>query len=138
MVGVALRSKGYQNIDGFDLSHNMVKKAKQTKAYRTLTGGCDMTQPIKIYPDNRYDAAISCGVFTTGHVPPTAVEEMIRITKSGGLVVLSTRKSYYDSTNFQEVCEQIQADNKAKLISSIIDGPYIVEEKAHYWAFKVC
>ncbi|MGK7873136.1 MAG: class I SAM-dependent methyltransferase [Xenococcaceae cyanobacterium] len=138
LVGFALRRKGYHNIDGFDLSYGMVEEAEKTRAYRTLTGGCDMTQPIEAYADSSYDAAISCGVFTLGHVPPTALEEMIRLTKPGGLVVVSTRKSYYDSSDFQEVCHRLQAENKVKLVSSIIDGPYIAEEGAHYWAFRVC
>ena len=138
LVGAALHRQGYQNIDGLDLSHGMVEKASKTQAYRTLTGGCDMTEPIETYPDNRYNAAISCGVFTLGHVPPTALEEMIRITKPGGLVVVSTRKSYYDRTNFQAVCDRLQAENKVKLVSSIMDGPYLMEEGAHYWAFRVC
>ena len=138
LVGMALRRKGYNNVDGFDLSYGMVEEAEKTEAYRSLTGGCDMTKRIEAYPDNCYDAAISCGVFTLGHVPPTAIEEMIRITKPGGLVVVSTRKSYYDSTDFQGVCDRLESENKAKLVSSIIDGPYIAEEGAHYWAFKVC
>jgi len=138
LVGLALRRKGYSNIDGFDLSHGMVQAAEKTEAYRNLTGGCDMSQRIEAYPDNHYDATVSCGVFTLGHVPPTALEEMIRVTKPGGLVVVSTRKSYYDSTDFQEVCDRMQAENKVLLVSSIIDGPYIAEEGAHYWAFKVC
>ncbi|NET60764.1 MAG: methyltransferase domain-containing protein [Symploca sp. SIO2E6] len=138
LVGVALRRKGYHNIDGFDLSYGMVEQADKTQAYRALEGGCDMTQRIDVYPDNYYDASISCGVFTTGHVSPTAIEEMIRVTKPGGLVVVSTRKSYYDSTNFQEVCDHVQEENKVKLVSSVIDGPYIAEEGAHYWALQVC
>lgn len=138
LVGIALRRKGYNNVDGFDLSYGMVEEAEKTEAYRALTGGCDMTKRIEAYPDNCYDAAISCGVFTLGHVPPTALEEMIRITKPGGLVVVSTRKSYYESTDFQGICDRLETENKAKLVSSIIDGPYIAEEGAHYWAFKVC
>jgi len=138
LVGLALSRKGYNNIDGFDLSDGMVEEASKTEAYRNLTSGCDMNQRIEAYPDNHYDAAVNCGVFTLGHVPPTALEEMIRFTKPGGLVVVSTRKSYYDSTDFQGVCDRLQAENKAKLVSWIIDGPYIAEEGAHYWAFKVC
>lgn len=138
LVGVALRRQGYQNIDGFDLSSSMVEKAKATQAYRTLRGNCDMTQHIAAYNDNSYDAAISCGVFTLGHVPPTAIKEMIRVTKPGGLVMVSTRKSYYDSTDFQSVCDRVQAENKVTLVSCIMDGPYIAEEGAHYWAFRVC
>ena len=137
LVGVALRRKGYHNIDGFDLSHSMVEQAEKTQAYRALKGGCDMTKKIDVYSDNQYDASISCGVFTTGHVFPRAIEEMIRVTKPGGLVVVSTRKSYYDSTNFQEVCDRVQEENKAKLVSSVMDGPYIAEEGAHYWALQV-
>lgn len=137
LVGLALSRKGYRNIDGFDLSHGMVEAAAKTDAYRQLTGGCDLTQRIDDYPDNRYDAAVSCGVFTLGHVPPVAIEEMMRVVKPGGLVVVSTRKSYYESTDFQETCERLQEENKATLVSSIIDGPYIAEEGAHYWAFKV-
>jgi len=139
LVGVALHRRGYKNIDGFDISPGMVEAAAKTDSYRKLEGGtaCDLTQNIKYYADNQYDASMSCGVFTLGHVPPTAVEEMIRFTKSGGLVVVSTRKSYYDSTNFQQVCDRLQAEKKVKLVSSIIDGPYIAEEGAHYWAFEV-
>jgi len=139
LVGVALRRKGYKNVDGFDISPGMVEAAEKTDSYRKLEGGteCDLTQRIKYYADNQYDASISCGVFTLGHVPPTAIEEMIRFTKPGGLVVVSTRKSYYDSTNFQEECDRLQAEKKVKLVSSIIDGPYIAEEGAHYWAFEV-
>ncbi len=137
LVGVALHHQGYKNIDGFDLSYGMVEKAEKTGAYNTLIGGSDMTKRLEAYPNDYYDAALSCGVFTLGHVPPTALKEMIRVTKSGGLVVVSTRKSYYDSTNFQEVCDQLQVENKVSLVSSIIDGPYIAEEGAHYWTFKV-
>lgn len=138
LVGAELHRLGYKNIDGFDLSQSMVEQAETTKAYRSLTGSCDMTQRIETYADNSYDATISCGVFTLGHVPPTALNEMIRITKPGGLVVVSTRKSYYDSTDFQDVCDRLQSENKVSLVSSIIDGPYIAEEGAHYWAFRVC
>ncbi|EKV03255.1 methylase involved in ubiquinone/menaquinone biosynthesis [Leptolyngbya sp. PCC 7375] len=137
LVGVALRHRGYQHIDGFDLSQNMVREAESTQAYRTLTGNCDMTQRIVAYQDNSYDATISCGVFTLGHVPPTAIEEMIRVTKPGGLVVVSTRKSYYDSTDFQSVYKRLQTEKKVTLVSYIMDGPYIAEEGAHYWAFRV-
>ncbi|WP_200817758.1 hypothetical protein, partial [Calothrix rhizosoleniae] len=78
------------------------------------------------------------GVFTSGHVPPTALEELIRITNPGGLLLFSTRKSYYDNSDFSTVCNRLQEEGKVKLIHSVIDGPYIAEEGAHYWAFEVC
>lgn len=137
LVGVVLQDMGYQTIDGFDLSDSMVEIAEQTNSYQDLKGGVDMTRKIDHYDDNQYDASLACGVFTLGHVPPESIEELIRVTRPGGYVVVSTRKSYYDSTNFQEVAEQLQSDNKVKLLEHWKDGPYIQEEGAHYWAFQV-
>ncbi len=138
LVGTVLKQKGYQKVDGFDLSEGMVEKAQATYSYRSLNSGIDMTQKNEVYEDNKYDATVCCGVFTLGHVPPTALSELIRITKPGGWVVLSTRKSYYDSSNFQEVCDRYQQEGKVKLVNHVKDGPYIAEEGAHYWAFAVC
>ncbi|MEO1561019.1 MAG: class I SAM-dependent methyltransferase, partial [Cyanobacteria bacterium J06632_19] len=69
--------------------------------------------------------------------PPTSLEELIRITKKGGLLLVSTRKSYYDSSDFQIVCDSFQEQGKFTLIDSVMDGPYIAEEGAHYWAFVI-
>ena len=137
LVGNALCRQGFQNIDGFDLSHKMVEIARQTEAYRYLRGGCDMTSRIEFYQDDRYQATVCCGVFTTGYVHPIALEELIRITKAGGILLVSTRKSYYDVSDFQLVIDNFQEEGKFSLIDSVIDGPYIAEEGAHYWAFKI-
>ncbi|NEQ39816.1 MAG: class I SAM-dependent methyltransferase [Okeania sp. SIO3I5] len=138
LVGIVLKAKGYHHVDGSDLSEGMVEKARSTGAYNVLESGIDLTKINKAYEDNQYDATVCCGVFTLGHVPPTALSELIRITKPGGWVVVSTRKSYYDSTNFQEVCDRYQQEGKVKLVNHVQDGPYIAEEGAHYWAFLVC
>lgn len=138
LVGIFLKQKGYRQVDGFDLSEKMVEKAQATDAYRTLNGGIDMTQKNEVYKDNQYDAILCCGVFTLGHVPPDSLSELIRIAKPGGLIVVSTRKSYYDSTDFQAVCDRFVAEGKIKRVSNQMDGPYIAEEGAHYWAFAVC
>ncbi len=137
LVGVALKRLGYIHVDGFDLSHKMVDIASETGCYGALEGGCDMTQIIPAYQDNQYDASVSCGVFTLGHVPPQSLAEMIRFTKPGGLIVVSTRLSYYNSTDFQAECDRLQANNIVTLTSFVKFGPYIAEEGAHYWAFRV-
>lgn len=138
LVGVALKDKGFRKIDGFDLSHQMVEKAKATQAYQSLEGGCDINCRIRVYQDGQYEVIVCCGVFTSGHVHPIALEELIRMTQPGGLIIVSTRKSYYENSDFQTTSEQLQADGKVKLIHSVIDGPYIAEEGAHYWAYQVC
>lgn len=137
LVGVILKEMGYSAIDGFDLSDRMVDIAKETNCYQELLGGIDMNEKIEAYKDNQYDGSLACGVFTLGHVPPESINEMIRFTRPGGLIVVSTRKSYYNSTNFQEVVDQLDADGTVKLLEHWKDGPYITEEGAHYWALQV-
>ncbi|PNW48807.1 UNVERIFIED_CONTAM: ubiquinone/menaquinone biosynthesis protein [Euhalothece sp. KZN 001] len=138
LVGVILKDMGYRAIDGFDLSEKMVEVAKDTNSYQELLGGIDMNYKIEAYQDNQYDASLACGVFTLGHVPPESINEMIRFTRTDGLIIVSTRKSYYNGTNFQEVVDQLQTDGKVKLLEHWKDGPYITEEGAHYWALQVC
>jgi len=137
LVGIALRETGYRHIDGFDLCDTMVAKARQTGAYRSLISGCNMLQRIPAYEENQYDVTLCCGVFTTGHVPPIALRELIRITKPGGVVLVSTRKSYYETTEFKSVYQRLQQAGHIKLMDCVMDGPYLAEEGAHYWAFQV-
>ena len=137
LVGVALHAEGYRRIDGFDLCHEMVKKAEEPGVYRTLTGGCNLMEPIPHYRDNQYEVCVCCGVFTVGHVPPTSLAELVRITQPGGLVLASTRKSYYETTEFKPLYEQLIAQGAITLIDYVMDGPYLEEEGAHYWAFQV-
>jgi len=84
---------------------------RQTGAYRALISGGHILQTIPAYEESQYEAndtlpsdvTVCCGVFTTGHVPPIALRELIRITKPGGVVLVSTRKSYYETTEFKRV-----------------------------------
>lgn len=135
LVGVELKKKGYRIIDGCDISQNMIEIAEKLKVYRSLSANVDLND-MDTFKDNQHDVVISCGVFTLGHVPPEALNEIVRITKTCGLVVISTRTSYYDKTNFQEVCYNLESIGKIEIVEHII-GPYIEEENAHYWTFKV-
>lgn len=136
LVGKALYERGYCYIEGFDLCPSMVAAAEKTEVYGALKSGCDLTRTLP-YLSDCYDVTVCCGVFTRGHVPPKALNELVRITKPGGILLVSTRKSYYDSTEFEDVCQQLEKAGLAKRIAQVMDGPYLKEENAHYWTFLV-
>lgn len=136
LVGVVLRERGYTTIDGFDLSKEMADVAMQTGAFRSVQGGIDMCQPLDVYEDEQYEAILCCGVFTLGHVPPSAMRELARITRRGGVVAVTTRKSYFEESNFGSECRKIVDEGLMTLVHKVFDGPYIDEEGAHYWAFR--
>jgi predicted TPR repeat methyltransferase len=126
LVGVELGNLGYHDIEGFDLSDSMAQRALATGAYRQVKGGIDMMQATQSYAAEAYDALLSVGVFTLGHVPPEALLVLLSLTRPGGLLVVSTRTHYYDQTDFQQRVDELLADGRIELQ----DGA------AHYWVFS--
>ena len=49
-----------------------------------------------------FDAVISVGVFTLGHAPASAFDELARITKPGGHIIFSLRTDMYEEGGFKE------------------------------------
>ena len=136
LVGIELQKLGYAEIDGFDLSEEMAKLAIATGAYQNVLGAVDMMRATEHYSGAAYDAILSVGVFTLGHVPPEALDVLLKLTRSGGLLVISTRTHYYNDTNYQQVVDRLCADGQVELLQRMDDAPYNNDGDAHYWVFK--
>jgi len=61
---------------------------------------------------------------------------LLRLTRAGGLLVISTRTHYYDQTNFQQVVDELTTSQQAELIQLIEDAPYNNDGDGHYWVFR--
>ncbi len=135
LLARVLGEAGYTNIDGFDLSPEMVDIARQTGLYRHLEGNVDLNAPVKREWVHQYDCTVSVGVFTPGHVPPRALSQLARMTRPGGLVIVSTRVEYYQSENFQQVSDDLESRGTLTLIKTLKNASYTTDEKAHYWVY---
>lgn len=135
-VGIELKALGYDDVDGFDLSAPMAQQASASGAYREVLGDIDMMLAGESYTDASYDAVLSAGVFTLGHVPPEALFILLQLTKTDGLLVVSTRTHYYDQTTFQQIVDDLTAKNHLELVQVIKDAPYNNDGEGHYWVFK--
>lgn len=139
LVGLQLREALAGGvIDGVDLSHEMVAEASRTGAYRHLTGGTDLNLGMREFSEHRYDAVVSCGVFLSAHVKPRGLEGLLRITRPGGLVVVSTRKRYLAETDFEVRVKTLVEDDRIELLERHRDLPYVADEDAEYWVMKTC
>lgn len=136
LVGVELKARGFGLIDGCDLSHEMVEKAAETGAYRKLQGGVNLEEAIGCFGDMRYDAILSCGVFTLGHVAPEAVLNLLPLLREDGVIVLSTRQRYTAEHGFEEFCQKLERRGVLTLDEVVADAPYIDDEKADYWIIR--
>ncbi len=106
LVGANLHQKGYRNLEGFDYSAQMLARAKDKGIYSRLHQG-DLTGKLDL-PENSYDAIISVGTFTCGHVGPEAFAELIRITKPGGHLCFTVRDQAWEEDNYRIAMDKIE------------------------------
>ena len=93
-----LHQKGYTNLDGVDLSPDMVHVAQERNIYQQVMVA-DVNQPLEI-DDAIYDAAISSGTFTHGHVGPEPLDEIFRILRPGGILACTVHNDLWHSHGF--------------------------------------
>ncbi|MEM7123296.1 MAG: methyltransferase domain-containing protein [Pseudomonadota bacterium] len=89
MLGDQLAERGFTTMDANDLSEGMLEIAKTKGIYRD----CQLMELGKslAYASNTYDAVTVCGVFTPNHAPASSLDELVRITKPGGLILYTLR-----------------------------------------------
>ena len=136
LVGVELQRLDYIHVDGFDLALEMAELASASGAYRQVTGNIDMLRAIEDYPQREYDALLSIGVFTLGHVPPQALEVLVQLVRRDGLLVISTRSHYFEKTDYQQTVDALLSSGQLKQLQVIWDAPYNHDGDAHYWVFR--
>lgn len=101
LSGPYLRALGYDAIEGLDFSEEMLGLARLRNAYGELKRATlGETLP---WPDGYFGAFLSTGVFTEGHAPATSLEELVRITRSGGHAIFTVRDSVLEKGGFRAV-----------------------------------
>ena len=115
LVGEFLYRTGNKKIIGIDISSEMLEQAKLKKCYSLLVKG-DVTKKIPL-KTNSFGAVVSAGTFTHGHVGPNAFDELLRITKPGGLFVLSINTKVFVKNGFKEKFMQIKNSISVPLLN---------------------
>lgn len=105
LVGELLGTVGYPEVDALDASPGMLAVARTKDAYREFHHAF-LGQPLA-FEDGKYAAAISTGVFTTGHVGVEGLPELLRVVRPGGVIVLSVKMTLWDS-GFADYLSQAQ------------------------------
>ena len=136
LVGVELAAAGYLIIDGLDLSAEMARQARARGVYRVVESGFDLTKPPPTRWREMADVTVVAGVFTVGHLPPAALQTMLQIVRVGGLLVTSTRRAYYDETDYQQVSDDLVSAGVLELVTRVDDAPYTMDSTGHYWVYR--
>ncbi len=120
LVGEWLDIVGYPRVEALDISEGMLavarKKGVYSDVHQLALGG-----PLP-FSDNAFAGVISAGVFTTGHVGADGVDELIRICRPGGVIVLTVKDTLW-SEAFAARISDMQASDRVALVEQT--SPYV-------------
>lgn len=118
LVGAHLAAIGGKKVDGIDLSPGMLELARKTKAYRNLQTA-DLSTRLD-FKDGAYDALTCIGTLTQGHVGPGAIDEFVRVVKSGGFVVVTILDAIF-SNGYEAAIQKLVQARKVDVVSAQIE-----------------
>ena len=113
----ALLQKGKFSIEATDISEEMLEIAKSKNIYKRSFLS-DLTKEVPV--DNSfYDGVVSSGTFTHGHVGPSSIRELVRVTKPGGLITISINEKHWISLDFEGEVEKLSQYTRNYAIKKI-------------------
>lgn len=122
LVGESLQNLGFEAIDGVDFSQEMLDVAKGKNIYRRLIQA-DLSVATDL-PSQEYDAAMSAGLFTYGHLDAKCLDEVFRAIKPGGLFVSAIRRSIWEEYGFLDKFTDWERDQQVKILSKELADNY--------------
>lgn len=111
LAGEELARRGYTKLHGVDYSQEMLDQAAPKGLYGWLAQA-DMMGVLDI-ADDAYDAAVSVGVFSIGHVHPSALDEMLRIIRPGGVFCLSINELVFEENGYRAAFDALESADRA-------------------------
>ena len=129
LVGIELNKYGFKNFHGADLSQTLLDSVPNN-LYQKLTK-VDLNKTIDA-KDNSYDAVMCVGTFTFGHVKPNALDEFVRITKSGGLICFTINEGIHEEYGFDKKIISLNESNKWKELE-FFKSDYIASKDVNAW-----
>ncbi|CDX16629.1 Methyltransferase type 11 [Mesorhizobium plurifarium] len=106
LIGEWLAITGYPRVEALDISQGMLDKAGAKGVYTALHRLA--MGDVLPFADGAYAGIISAGVFTSGHVGVEGLDELIRICRPGGVIVLTVKNTLWDA-GFAERIADLEA-----------------------------
>jgi predicted TPR repeat methyltransferase len=109
LVGRALRDRGFTgHLRGLDISQESLAKARQGGAYDEL-GPADLQRRLEV-EDSCVDAVVCVGVMTYLPDVEAVWRELARVTRPGGVVVVTQREDLWLERDCPGVAQRLRAE----------------------------
>ena len=118
-LGDTLYLHGYDNFVGIDLSPGMLEVAAAKPGYRE-TRVQRLGDPLD-FDDDSFPAVASLGAFAPNLAGAGAFDELVRVTRPGGLLVLSMRAGFEAVTGFDRRRNELEIRRRWSYVDGIDD-----------------
>eukprot|EP00930_Biecheleria_cincta_P021488 TRINITY_DN15918_c0_g1_i2.p1 TRINITY_DN15918_c0_g1~~TRINITY_DN15918_c0_g1_i2.p1 ORF type:complete len:309 (+),score=60.09 TRINITY_DN15918_c0_g1_i2:195-1121(+) len=133
LSGKAIQRQGFKEIVGIDLSPELIKIASKKDVYKKAEVA-DLSKPLK-YKTDEFDALTVVGVMTYLEHDGCALDEMIRVVKTGGLIILTHRTDKVDLWKPKQ--DQLEKDGKLERLEITEPRPYLPDNPEYADKIKV-
>ena len=120
MIGDWLGIVGYPLVEGLDISEGMLAVAAAKGNYRALHRA--VLGQVLPFSDGYFAGIVSTGVFTTGHVGAEALPELIRVCRSGGVMVITVKDTVWEG-GFAAALSMLQTHGRIQMLEET--APYV-------------
>ncbi|MEM9761607.1 MAG: class I SAM-dependent methyltransferase [Pseudomonadota bacterium] len=135
--GLALQVFGHRDIVGVDLSEGMLEIARD-RGYHAYAHRLGTPLPE---PDGRFAGALCTGAFGPGHAPPETLDEMVRVTAPGGVIVFNCVSKSMEAQGFSAKIAALGAAGRWTALEETEDfPPFAISEPdllVRLYAFRV-
>ncbi|MEE9313748.1 MAG: class I SAM-dependent methyltransferase [Rhizobiaceae bacterium] len=116
LSGVALKHAGFRDVDGCDFSPEMLTRAKTKACYQNLFEA-DLNKGQVNIKDATYGAITCVGVFSFGHVAPNACDDLIRLLKPRGFLIIALNEQYWEKGDLSDKIDAMVANGTVRLLA---------------------
>jgi SAM-dependent methyltransferase len=116
VVGELLSILGYENLAGIDMSEGMLAKARARNVYADLRNR--VLGEALDFPDGAFAAIVCFGVFTPGHAPPAAFDELVRVTRPGGRLIFTVSTAAWKEAGFEAKLAALERAGRIALVEA--------------------
>ena len=125
LVGVALHELGVRSLVGFDLSPAMLDLARGRGIYEAVVEG-SLLDPLPFERD-AFDAVVSVGVFTHGHVGPVGLVGLPKVVRPGGFMTMTFRDDTIETLGHGPELRRLEAEGVVTLVERTEPEPLVLE-----------
>lgn len=130
LVGSHLRAGGVGTLVGFDLSPAMLQQAAARRCsgdavYDHLVLG-SLLEPLP-FAAASFDAVVSVGVFTIGHVGPVALAGLAAVVRPRGHVSVTFRDDSVGPLGYEAEAQRLKVAGVWRLVERTAPAPLITE-----------